>query len=306
LGDEDVVRQLLSFDANAFRSTMEYRKTSVRSVGSPSALAAACARGHSRIVDIFISRQHSYSEFKTLPNDIQLALQEAIYYAIETGRLISAVQIWESVPDLPWSAYIWARALQFATERGERKFATRLLTNFSPVMIAAENVEYCTLVVDGEIVYAHRIMLFTASERFKELLRSPSGTVDITDIPRSSFLAMLRFIYSRTLPELSVSALCCLYAAGEVYVMPSLCTAILADFVRILNPQNVAFIYQFAIVHNAAFLLRRCEEFLLTKLDVLVTYTKIRDMIKCHSNDYDVCEVLSKKLLSVISSTFKE
>ncbi|VDM52794.1 unnamed protein product [Angiostrongylus costaricensis] len=56
LGDEDMVRQLLSFDANAFRSTMEYRKTSVRSVGSPSALAAACARGHSRIVDIFIGR----------------------------------------------------------------------------------------------------------------------------------------------------------------------------------------------------------------------------------------------------------
>ncbi|KAJ1351993.1 Ankyrin repeat and BTB/POZ domain-containing protein 2 [Parelaphostrongylus tenuis] len=59
VGDENVVRQLLSFNANAFRSTSEYRsdEASPLSDGSPSALAAACARGYSSIVDIFIDRR---------------------------------------------------------------------------------------------------------------------------------------------------------------------------------------------------------------------------------------------------------
>ncbi|KAJ1351991.1 hypothetical protein KIN20_008176 [Parelaphostrongylus tenuis] len=117
---------------------------------------------------------------------------------------------------------------------------------------------------------------------------------------------MLHFIYSGALPELSVPALCCLYAAGEVYVMPSLCTAVLADFVRILSTQNIAFIYQFAIVHNTVFLLRRSEEFLLENFDVLANHTKIRDMINCHSNDYDVCRALSGRLSCLILSIFNE
>ncbi|KAJ1351992.1 Ankyrin repeat and BTB/POZ domain-containing protein 2 [Parelaphostrongylus tenuis] len=230
-------------------------------------------------------------EFKSLPDYIQLALQEAFYYAAETGRLKSVIQLWESggvrlwtwsrhsvirnylcdyesfklvecsVPDLPWNVYTWSRALEFASEYDERKFANRLLTNFWPLMVSkldAEIVEYCISVlfshlnwecryddgnsstvafvisslwnhfkkesipddtvvplstshhklivdksfvnnkelsdirfmVDGEIVYAHRIMLFTVSERFKELLRSPNGTVDITDVSHSTFLVI--------------------------------------------------------------------------------------------------------------------
>ncbi|KIH61618.1 hypothetical protein ANCDUO_08106 [Ancylostoma duodenale] len=57
-GCEDVVRRLLCAGADPFRSTIEYdsSKASFRSIGSPSALAAACSRGHSLIVDIFVDR----------------------------------------------------------------------------------------------------------------------------------------------------------------------------------------------------------------------------------------------------------
>ncbi|VDK54016.1 unnamed protein product, partial [Cylicostephanus goldi] len=102
--------------------------------------------------------------------------------------------------------------------------------------------------VEGENVYAHRIMLYNASERFKELLRTPKGNIDITDVSHSTFLAMLHYIYTGVIPELSVQALCCLYAAAEIYVIPALCAAILRDLGRILSPQNAAYIYQFAIV----------------------------------------------------------
>ncbi|KIH51968.1 BTB/POZ domain protein, partial [Ancylostoma duodenale] len=140
--------------------------------------------------------------------------------------------------------------------------------------------------VEGENVYAHRIMLYNASDRFKEILKIPSGNIDITDVSHTTFLAMLHYIYTGKIPESSVQALCCLYAAAELYLIPALCSAILRDLGKILSLQNAAYIYQFAIVHNNSILLEKGEIYLLTNLDALITQAKIRDLIKSHSADY--------------------
>ncbi|KAK6760383.1 hypothetical protein RB195_021740 [Necator americanus] len=378
-GCEDVVRRLLCAGADPFRSTIEYNssKVSSRSIGSPSALAAACSRGQPLIVDIFVDRLSQNFpttvidflsdsqtkvkdigkiEFKRLPKNTRLALQEALYYAVETSQPECTLQLWKCVPDLPWNMYTWTRALECATEHRHQQFATALLAHFWPSMFSKldqDNFDYCSYVlfshlnwecrrdnghpntvasvisrmwnhyqrantteqlestspnsfrptvgvsfvnnpelsdirftVEGENVYAHRIMLYNASDRFKELLRIPKGNIDITDVSHATFLAMLHYIYSGTIPELSVQALCCLFAAGEVYAIPPLCSAILRDLAKILSPQNAAYIYQFAIVHNNPILLEKGEKYLLTNLDTLITQAKIRDLIKSHSADY--------------------
>ncbi|EPB66493.1 ankyrin repeat protein [Ancylostoma ceylanicum] len=117
-GCEDVVRRLLCAGADPFRSTIEYdsSKASFRSIGSPSALAIACSRGHSLIVDIFVDRllqnfpttvidflsdsqtkvkDIGKIEFKRLPKNTRLALQEALYYAVETSQPECALQLWK-------------------------------------------------------------------------------------------------------------------------------------------------------------------------------------------------------------------
>ncbi|VDM74482.1 unnamed protein product [Strongylus vulgaris] len=250
-GSEDVVRRLLCAGADPFRSTIEYdsSKASFRFIG----------------------------EFKRLPKNTRLALQEALYYAVETGQPDCALQLWKCVPDIPWNMYTWTRALECAVEHRHQQFTSSLLSHFWPSMfpkLDQDNIDYCSYVVEGENVYAHRIMLYNASDRFKELLKIPKGNLDITDVSHSTFLAMLHYIYTGVIPDLSVQALCCLYAAAEV--------------------------------HNNSILLEKGENFMLTNLDALITQAKIRDLLKSHSADYYVCAALSKRLSSAFATSRTE
>ncbi|EYB97892.1 hypothetical protein Y032_0136g1982 [Ancylostoma ceylanicum] len=372
-GCEDVVRRLLCAGADPFRSTIEYdsSKASFRSIGSPSALAIACSRGHSLIVDIFVDRllqnfpttvidflsdsqtkvkDIGKIEFKRLPKNTRLALQEALYYAVETSQPECALQLWKcgcaiGVPrgelcipraseqescatkcklfsHLNWecrrdgghpeevASVISRMWKQFQKPDTTQEQEPGSPETFRPTVGVSfvNNPELSDIrfTVEGENVYAHRIMLYNASDRFKEMLKIPSGNIDITDVSHTTFLAMLHYIYTGKIPELSIQALCCLYAAAELYLIPALCSAILRDLGRILSPQNAAYIYQFAIVHNNSILLEKGEIYLLTNLDVLITQAKIRDLIKSHSADYYVCAALSKRLSSAFSASLDE
>lgn len=41
--------------------------------------------------------------------------------------------------------------------------------------------------VQGKVVHAHRIVLVNASDRFRELLKSPSGVVELDDVSHAVF-----------------------------------------------------------------------------------------------------------------------
>uniref|UniRef100_A0A915CYY4 BTB domain-containing protein n=1 Tax=Ditylenchus dipsaci TaxID=166011 RepID=A0A915CYY4_9BILA len=50
--------------------------------------------------------------------------------------------------------------------------------------------------VQGRIIHAHRIVLVNASERFRDLLKNPSGVVELKDVTYSVFKTMLEYLYS--------------------------------------------------------------------------------------------------------------
>ena len=115
------------------------------------------------------------------------------------------------------------------------------------------------------MIYGHRIVLINASERFKQLLASPSGAVYICDISHDAFLVsmlklaqnrkndpfqgMMQFVYvGKFNGPLKVNQLFSLIDAADLYELPAMKNEALEKLGDILNPTNIVELYQFAIV----------------------------------------------------------
>ncbi|CAJ0947221.1 unnamed protein product, partial [Mesorhabditis belari] len=83
------------------------------------------------------SSQEKICEYDSLIDSGKRALREALYYAVETERLDIAIVLRQLVEGLPWSTFLWTRALESALLKSEPKFVQSILSDFGP-NIAAE------------------------------------------------------------------------------------------------------------------------------------------------------------------------
>uniref|UniRef100_F1KQV6 Ankyrin repeat and BTB/POZ domain-containing protein 2 n=1 Tax=Ascaris suum TaxID=6253 RepID=F1KQV6_ASCSU len=211
LNNFDIIVLLINNGANPFHTSISYDslKCNFRNTGSPSALALAAAHGHRRIlramiltatnskkVDEHISlkdfleesddardtsssgssetnARHSSMFLNGFNKEQQRALQEAIYYAAETGHLEVALDLRKI--GVPWNVYTWATCLRLAGEQKLRSTVNHLLGDFNSRL--SDEISHET--IDGVV-----------SELF-EILRAECTLPDGDPTPVASIISRL-------------------------------------------------------------------------------------------------------------------
>ncbi|XP_078111953.1 ankyrin repeat and BTB/POZ domain-containing protein 2-like [Sander vitreus] len=130
-----------------------------------------------------------------------------------------------------------------------------------------------TFMVDGRPFFAHRVLLMSASERFRQMLcDSPDNIIHVSHMTYSSFQMMMKSLYCGGTEGLAVShseALELLPAAAffQLRGLQHCCEMKLSQS---LTVDNAVSLYHTAKQHGAAELCHFCEGFFLQNLDRLL------------------------------------
>ncbi|KAM6943479.1 ankyrin repeat and BTB/POZ domain-containing protein 2-like [Xenentodon cancila] len=130
-----------------------------------------------------------------------------------------------------------------------------------------------TLMVDGRLFFAHRVLLMSASERFRRMLAdSPDNIIHISHMTCSTFQMVMKSLYCGGTEGLKIShseALKLLPVAAffQLRGLQRSCEATLS---RSLTLDNAVNVYQTAEQHGGAELSRFCKGFFLQNMDRLL------------------------------------
>uniref|UniRef100_A0A3P9H1E9 Ankyrin repeat and BTB (POZ) domain containing 2a n=1 Tax=Oryzias latipes TaxID=8090 RepID=A0A3P9H1E9_ORYLA len=130
-----------------------------------------------------------------------------------------------------------------------------------------------TFMVAGRPFFAHRVLLMSASERFRGMLAdSPDNILHISHMTYSTFQMMMKSLYCGGTEGLTVShpeALKLLPAASffQLRGLQRSCETALS---QTLTLENAVSVYQTAKLHGAAELCRFCEGFFLQNMELLL------------------------------------
>ncbi|XP_068761197.1 ankyrin repeat and BTB/POZ domain-containing protein 2-like isoform X2 [Montipora capricornis] len=145
-----------------------------------------------------------------------------------------------------------------------------------------------TFLVEGRPFYAHKIILATASKRFKAMLsdmplESKDGSspcIEISDIKYETFTLVIQFLYSGKMDQPSLqSTILELLQASEFFMLDSLkrrCERLAADH---LVCETVLDTYTFAKLCNAKELVSFCEAFMLRNLASMMDVRTFKDAL---------------------------
>ncbi|CAJ0574922.1 unnamed protein product, partial [Mesorhabditis spiculigera] len=384
------VRLLLDRGADPSR-TWKAEQTLDNHIGSISPVAAAAIRGNRTVLTALLTKmgeasgsskhrvevlgQHdgsleSLCEYEKLTDSGKKAVREALYYAVETEKPDVAVFLKYLVDGLPWSTFIWTRALESSLQRTDPRLVHAILADFGPNIAAdlnEENLnrtlvvilralqqelsypdgdaspaafalsrlhhyfkedsgnepEKCTsptipvhrniidpsyvnseqlsdirFQVDGKIVYGHRIVLVNASEKFRSLLQSPDGVIQISDVPFAVFLSLMEFVYTGRLstPSRGPGQLFQILKAAQAYGLPGLETEVLRILTLSVDNANFVELYNFAMHHQIEDLLKHCENYLLLHLPTLCSDPNFSILLLQPPPNYDVCSAIRERL----------
>ncbi|XP_062317950.1 ankyrin repeat and BTB/POZ domain-containing protein 2 isoform X2 [Osmerus eperlanus] len=151
-----------------------------------------------------------------------------------------------------------------------------LSAQLDPHFLNNQEMSDVTFLVEGKPFYAHRVLLITASDRFKSLLASsgPDGSkeVEITDVKYSVFQMMMSYLYCGGTEALktNVSDLLELLSAANLFQLGALqrhCELICS---RSINLDNAVSIYRTAKAHDAVELSSFCEAYFLQHMSGLL------------------------------------
>ncbi|RWS02903.1 ankyrin repeat containing protein-like protein [Dinothrombium tinctorium] len=155
--------------------------------------------------------------------------------------------------------------------------------------------------VEGNLLYAHKIILVNASEKFKTMLTSRSGEpvsiaqppiIQISDVRYDIFLLILKFLYNGGFEDHEVDQkdIFELLSGANLYQLNGLLNYCEYRCSKILDLDNVVSIYIHANVYNAINLQEYCQGFILQNLVALLTYDEsVRKLLFAKSlRDHDV------------------
>ncbi|XP_062271281.1 ankyrin repeat and BTB/POZ domain-containing protein 2-like [Scomber scombrus] len=130
-----------------------------------------------------------------------------------------------------------------------------------------------TFMVDGRPFFAHRVLLMSASERFRQMLGDSSDNIiHISHMTYSTFQMMMKSLYCGGTDGLTVSHFEAmkLLPVASFFQLRALLRCCEMKLSQSLNPDNVVNVYQTAKHHGAAELCRFCEGFFLQNMDRLL------------------------------------
>ncbi|KAG7324366.1 hypothetical protein KOW79_012382 [Hemibagrus wyckioides] len=165
---------------------------------------------------------------------------------------------------------------------------TTLSAQLDPHFLNNQEMSDVTFVVEGKPFYAHRVLLITASERFKSLLGSSSSDgsqhckeIEISDVKYNIFQVMMSYLYSggtETL-RLAVPELLELLSVATLFQLGGLqrhCELLCAQNI---NLDNVVGVYNTAKAQSAAELSVYCKGYFLKNMGALLERETFRGLI---------------------------
>ncbi|XP_031421039.1 ankyrin repeat and BTB/POZ domain-containing protein 2 [Clupea harengus] len=162
-----------------------------------------------------------------------------------------------------------------------------LSAQLDPHFLNNQEMSDVTFLVEGKPFYAHRVLLMTASDRFKSLLAqngsdgSQSKDVEINDVKYNIFQMMMSYLYCGGTEALktNVSDVLELLSAASLFQLGALqrhCEIVCA---RNINLENGVSIYRTAKAHGAAELSTYCEGFFLQHMPGLMEREAFRGLL---------------------------
>ncbi|MGH0124861.1 UNVERIFIED_CONTAM: hypothetical protein FKN15_017151 [Acipenser sinensis] len=144
-----------------------------------------------------------------------------------------------------------------------------------------------TFLIEGKPFYAHKVLLITASDKFKALVgnsedkQGRSKTIEITNMKYKIFQMMMEYLYcgcteSLVIPVSDVLELLSAASLFQLEVLQRHCEIICT---RSINPENSVSIYHSAKLHNATELASFCEGYFLQSMGRLLEQEVFRALV---------------------------
>ncbi|XP_060695059.1 ankyrin repeat and BTB/POZ domain-containing protein 2-like [Hemiscyllium ocellatum] len=145
-----------------------------------------------------------------------------------------------------------------------------------------------TFLVEGKPFYAHKVLLITASNRFKMLLANktspenePCKCIEISEIKYHIFQMMMQYLYYGDTESIhiSITDVLELLSAASLFELESLQRHCEIICTQIMNLENAVIIYCYAKIHNAVELLSYTESFFLKNMSALLDQESFKQLI---------------------------
>ncbi|KAM3918163.1 ankyrin repeat and BTB/POZ domain-containing protein 2 [Leptodactylus fuscus] len=163
-----------------------------------------------------------------------------------------------------------------------------LPARLDPHFLNNKEMSDVTFLVEGKVFYAHKVLLVTASNRFKSLMTNISDqedsgvtAIEITDVKFCVFQAMMQYLYyggTETIQVPTASILELLSAAShfQLEALQRHCEIICSQNI---DQDNCVSIYKYAKIHNAPELALYCEGFFLQNMRLLLELDAFKQLI---------------------------
>ncbi|KAJ3596798.1 hypothetical protein NHX12_003198 [Muraenolepis orangiensis] len=162
-----------------------------------------------------------------------------------------------------------------------------LSAQLDPHFLNNQEMSDVTFIVEGKPFYGHRVLLITASDRFKNLLVSPgpdgnpAKQIEISDIKYHVFQMMMSYLYCGGTESLrtNVGDLLQLLSAASVFQLGALqrhCELICSQHISL---KNAVSIYRTAKAHGSVELRAFCEGYFLQNMPALLEKESFRGLL---------------------------
>uniref|UniRef100_A0A8C0PMC4 Ankyrin repeat and BTB/POZ domain-containing protein 2 n=1 Tax=Canis lupus familiaris TaxID=9615 RepID=A0A8C0PMC4_CANLF len=163
-----------------------------------------------------------------------------------------------------------------------------LPTRLDPHFLNNKEMSDVTFLVEGKLFYAHKVLLVTASNRFKTLMTNKSEqdgngskTIEISDMKYHIFQMMMQYLYYGGTEAMDIPAadVLELLSAASLFQLDALqrhCEILCS---QTLSVESAVSTYKYAKIHNAPELALFCEGFFLKHMKALLEQDSFRQLI---------------------------
>ncbi|NXD09515.1 ABTB2 protein, partial [Nothocercus nigrocapillus] len=163
-----------------------------------------------------------------------------------------------------------------------------LPARLDPHFLNNKEMSDVTFLVEGKLFYAHKVLLVTASNRFKTLMTNKteqdsqgSKTVEISDMKYNIFKMLMQYLYygGTESMEIPTTDILELLSAASLFQLDGLqrhCEILCA---QTISMENSVHIYKYAKIHNAPELASFCEGFFLKHMSPLLEQDSFKQLI---------------------------
>ncbi|XP_061466729.1 ankyrin repeat and BTB/POZ domain-containing protein 2 isoform X2 [Rhineura floridana] len=163
-----------------------------------------------------------------------------------------------------------------------------LPARLDPHFLNNKDMSDVTFLVEGKLFYAHKVLLVTASNRFKTLMTNRtepdsqgSKTVEISDMKYNIFKMLMQYLYygGTESMEIPTADILELLSAASLFQLDGLqrhCEILCA---QTISTESCVNIYKYAKIHNAQELVSFCEGFFLKHMISLLEQEPFKQLI---------------------------